>query len=125
MNISNGTVNRIELRGYVGQEPKVSVVGENTAIRFTMATSEIYKDRTGTIVEETTWHAVTAWAGKDMPPFNTIHKGVVVRVKGRLRNSRYTDRNSGEEKLYWEVLANQISVENDTQEQNGRGGENM
>jgi len=116
MNITNGTVNRIELRGHVGQEPKVSVFGDTTVAKFNMATSEIYKDRTGTIVEETTWHSVSAWAGKGVPPFSSIHKGSLLTVVGRLRNVRYTDRNTGEDKSFWEVLANSVVIEED-----GRG----
>jgi len=113
MNISNGTVNRIELRGHVGQEPKVMVFDGMMVARFTMATSEIYKDRSGAIIEETTWHSVSAWAGKGMPPFSDIHKGTLVTVAGRLRSNRYTDKNTGEDKTYWEVLANSIVIEGD------------
>jgi len=113
MNITNGTVNRIELKGHVGQEPKVSVFGDMTVAKFTMATSEIYRDRTGSIVEETTWHSISAWAGKGMPPFSSIHKGSLVTVTGRVRNNRYTDRNTGEDRSFWEVLASSIIIEED------------
>lgn len=116
MNITNGTVNRIELKGHVGQEPKVMVFDGMTVIRFTMATSEIYKDRSGAIIEETTWHSISAWAGKGMPPFSNIHKGSLVTVTGRIRNNRYTDKSTGEDKSFWEVLANSITIEDD-----GRG----
>ncbi|MBQ0007018.1 MAG: single-stranded DNA-binding protein [Alistipes sp.] len=117
MNITNGTVNRIELKGHVGQEPKVAVFGDTTVIKFSMATSEIYKDRAGSIVEETTWHSISAWAGKGMPRFSDIHKGTLVRVTGRLRNNRYTDRNTGEDKSFWEVLASSIVIEDEEKEE--------
>lgn len=104
------SINRIELRGNVGQEPKINEVGESTVIKFTVATTEIYKDRTGTLKEETTWHNVVAWAGKGMPDFHQIHKGTFVSVTGRVRNTRYTNAD-GEERPYTDVLASRLSIE--------------
>lgn len=123
MNITNGTVNRIELKGHVGQEPKVTVFDGMTVARFTMATSEIYRDRSGAIIEDTTWHSVSAWAGKGMPSFSNIHKGSLITVVGRMRNNRYTDKSTGEDKAYWEVLASSIVIEEDgrTEKENPAG----
>lgn len=103
------SINRIELRGNVGQDPRVNQVGENTVIKFNMATNEIFKDRSGNLKQETTWHTIVAWAGKGMPDFKEIRKGVCVSVNGKLRTNRYTSI-EGEEKIYFEILANRISV---------------
>jgi len=78
--------------------------------RFNVATNETYKDRTGTLKEETTWHTVTAWAGKGMPDFTRIRKGVCVYVLGRVRQVRYTTA-EGEEKSFYEVLASRLNIE--------------
>ena len=63
--------NRIELRGNAGQDARIIKVGDNTVARFNIATNETYKDRSGNLKEETTWHSVTAWAGKGMPDYRT------------------------------------------------------
>lgn len=102
--------NRIELRGNAGQDARIMKVGDNTVARFNIATNETYKDRTGNIREETTWHSVTAWAGKGMPDFSRIRKGVCVYVLGRLRQNRYTTA-TGEEKIFYEVLASRVNIE--------------
>ena len=47
-------MNRIELRGNVGQDARINRVGDNTVVRFNMATNETYKDRSGNLKEETT-----------------------------------------------------------------------
>ena len=52
-NIMDISINRIELRGNVGQEPRVTEVGENKVIKFTVATNERFKDRQGVLKEET------------------------------------------------------------------------
>lgn len=104
------SINRIELRGNVGQEPRVTEVGENKVIKFTVATNERFKDRQGVLKEETTWHNIVAWAGRGMPDFNDIKKGVCVSVSGRVRNIKYTTP-QGEEKWYNDVLANRLHIE--------------
>ncbi|HIZ85413.1 MAG TPA: single-stranded DNA-binding protein [Candidatus Coprenecus stercoravium] len=104
------SLNRIELRGNVGQDARINKVGENTVARFNVATNETYKDRSGNLKEETTWHTVTAWNGKGMPDFARIKKGVCVYVLGRLRQNRYTNA-EGEEKVFYEVLASRVSLE--------------
>ncbi len=108
--MENRSINRIELRGNVGTAPRINEVGETKVIKFSMATSELYKDRTGTIKEETTWHNIVAWAGKGMPDFNDIHKGICVSVLGRVRSVKYTNA-QGEEKYFTEVLANRLQIE--------------
>ena len=45
--MENQTLNRIEIRGRIGQEPRVTRVGEKSVARFCVDTSEIYKDRSG------------------------------------------------------------------------------
>lgn len=103
------SINRVELRGNVGQDPKVNQVGDNTVVKFNMATNEIIKDRNGNLKQETTWHSIVAWAGKGMPDFKEIRKGVCLSVSGKLRNNKYTSQ-EGEEKQYFDILANRISI---------------
>ena len=114
-------MNRIELRGNVGQDARINRVGDNTVVRFNMATNETYKDRSGNLKEETTWHSVSAWNGKGMPDFNNIRKGVCVHVIGRLRQNRYTTA-EGEERSFYEVLASRLVIEEFTSITLLRGG---
>ena len=102
-------INRIELQGHVGHDARIVKVGETTVARFSLATTEIYKDRDGLTRAETTWHSVTAWQGQSMPDFKSITKGCTVHVVGRLRQSRYTTV-EGEERIFYEVLAESIDI---------------
>lgn len=104
------TLNRIELRGHVGQDPRISETGGNTVVNFSMATHEILKDRNGNIRQETTWHNIVAWAGRGMPYFEEIRKGTCVYVVGRVRNQKYT-ASDGTERMYNDVLATRIVLE--------------
>lgn len=104
------SINRIEIRGNVGTTPRINAVGDSKVIRFSVATNERFKDRSGVLKEETTWHNVVAWAGKGMPDFAEIKKGTCVSVLGRVRNIKYTTA-EGEDKYFNEILANRLHIE--------------
>lgn len=106
--MENPTLNRVELRGRVGQDPRIAKVGESSVARFSVATNEIYKDKSGDLKEETTWHNVSVWAGKGIEDFTGLKKGDLVSVVGRLRTVRYTSM-EGEDRQYMEVLASKFS----------------
>lgn len=99
----------MEVRGRVGQDPRIAKVGESSVARFSVATSEIYKDRAGDIREETTWHNISAWAGRGVADFSALKKGAMVSVIGRLRNVKYTSV-EGEDRHYQEIVATKLDV---------------
>ncbi len=99
------SLNKVELKGNVGQEPKiVSVESGGTVARFPLATHESYKDKNGEWKEETTWHNIVAWSLKGMPDFARIKKGVFMELTGKIRYVKYKNA-SGEEKFLTEILA--------------------
>lgn len=108
-------INRIELQGRVGTV-RTNIVGDNMVANFSLVTEYLYKTRDGGAVNETTWHQVTAWEGRDMPDLNTIIKGAPVHVTGRLRTFKYTNAEGQERQLY-EVVANRIRVITDEEGQ--------
>ncbi len=103
------SMNRIELRGNVGQDARVNVVGSSTVARFNMATNEVFKDRNGNMKEETTWHSIVAWSGRGMPDLSRIKKGTLVYVIGRLRINKFITA-EGEERQFPEILASRVSI---------------
>lgn len=104
-------INRIELQGYVGTV-RTNVHNGSKVANFTMITDFLYKSREGSAINESMWHNVVAWSGKDMPDLDLITKGVAVHVTGRLRINRYTSA-EGVEKQFYEVMANKIRIINE------------
>ena len=108
--IMERSVNRVELKGRVGQDAKIlKVENGGTAARFTLATNEIIKGRNDTLREETTWHNIVAWSRKGMPDFDKIRKGTFVAIEGKIRYVKYTAA-TGEEKSMTEILAQKIII---------------
>lgn len=101
-------INRIELQGRIGII-RTNIVGDSMVANFSLVTEFLYKTRDGGAVNETTWHHVTAWEGKEMPDLSTLAKGTPVNVTGRMRTFRYTNA-EGVEKQSYEVFASKVRV---------------
>ena len=101
-------LNSVILRGIIGNA-RIQNIGDTEMARFSVATDHNFKNRSGEVVCETTWHQCTAFKSEKMPDFSSLVKGAGVEVKGRLRNNRFTDSN-GVERTITEILASQVSV---------------
>lgn len=103
------SVNRVELKGRVGQDPKILKVDSAVVIRFALATNEVFRGRDNQFREETTWHNVVAWSKRGMPDFETIKKGTFLEVIGRIKYVKYTDA-AGMERTTTEINASKIII---------------
>ena len=100
-------LNRVELRGRVGHDPRITNVGESQVARFSLATNEAFRGKNGELCEKVTWHNITAWAGRNIMDFKDIRKGLFVALTGRLRNTRFTG-NDGNERYIVEIVAGKL-----------------
>lgn len=106
-------LNRIELRGNVGNIRIQRISGVNVA-NFTVATNLAYRDKDGGAIIETTWHNVTAWESKDIPNLDKIEKGSKVHLVGRIRCQRYIG-SDGIDRTTYEVVARTIELIDDNE----------
>lgn len=105
------TLNRVELRGNVGSEPKITTLESGaTVVRFSLATHETFKGRDGNFKEETTWHSIVAWASKSMPDLTNLRKGDFLEIVGRIRYYKYRSKEGGDEKFATEIVAQKIAL---------------
>ena len=81
-------LNRVELRGRVGHDPRITTVGDSQVARFSLATNEAFR-------------------GKNVMDFNDVHKGTFVSLTGRLRSTRFTG-SDGVERSVFEIVANRL-----------------
>lgn len=101
-------INRIELLGRVGSVRINEINGKKVA-NFSLATEVFIKKASGQILCETTWHNITSWEGNMIADFSRLQKGSLVKVQGRLRNTRYTG-DDGIERTYPEILAHTMDI---------------
>lgn len=96
------------LIGNLGQNPEMKNLENGKKLaRFTLATTEEFKNSDGQKVKETTWHNIVAWNGTADLAGKYLRKGRQVAVEGRLVYKSYEDKN-GVTKYVTEVVINEL-----------------
>src|SRR5258708_14550842 len=78
-------VNKVILLGRLGKDPEARNLESGAmVVNFTLATSEVYKDKTtGERKEITEWHNIVLWRGLAETASKYLHKGDQVYVEGK------------------------------------------
>jgi single-strand DNA-binding protein len=101
-------MNRITLIGRLGRKPELRTFDSGSKVaNFSIATSEYYRDKDNKLAEQTEWHDIALWGEKAAKIADTIDKGTLVLVEGKLTHRRYTDRD-GVERTRTEVVADTV-----------------
>ncbi|MCR5115141.1 MAG: single-stranded DNA-binding protein [Bacteroidales bacterium] len=102
-------VNKAILIGYMGKDPE-SRVFENgrKKVSFTLATTEVYKDKDGNRKEVTEWHNIACWRALADIAEKYFTKGKLLYVEGRLRNRTWEE--NGQKKYFTEIEADNITM---------------
>jgi single-strand DNA-binding protein len=101
-------VNRVMLIGNLGKDPDVQYLEGNIAVaKFSLATTETFKDRAGKLISQTEWHTVVLWRGLAELAQKYLHKGSLVYIEGRLRTLSLED-NVGKKKFATEVVGDNL-----------------
>jgi single-strand DNA-binding protein len=103
------SVNKVILIGNLGKDPEVKYTPQGTAVaKFTLATNERYKDKSGEWQDRTEWHNVVAWARTAEIVGEYLKKGRTVYVEGSLRTSSWEDKQTNQKKYKTEIVVNDL-----------------
>lgn len=117
-------VNRVILIGNLGKDPDVQYLEGNIGVaKFSLATTETYKDRGGKLVSQTEWHTVVLWRGLAELAQKYLHKGSLVYIEGRLRTRSWEDK-EGNKKFATEVVGDNLIMLDKRGEGHGFGSVN-
>lgn len=122
-------VNKAILIGNVGQDPEVKVFenGMKTA-KFSLATSETYKNKQGEKVTNTEWHNVVAFDGLANVIESFVKKGSKLYIEGKIVTRSW--ESDGVKKYTTEIKCNSLQMldakapSNRTQPEQGQGQDN-
>jgi single-strand DNA-binding protein len=105
-----GTVNRVELVGWVGAEPEQRFVPSGVAVcNFRVATNRFAgRNEAGERLVEAEWTTVEAWDKLAEQCGRFIHKGSRVRVTGSLQTQSWEDRETGQKRYKTVVRADEV-----------------
>lgn len=102
------SVNKVTLLGNLGKDPEVQTLeGEIKVAKFSLATSDTYKDNNGQIQSNTEWHTIIAWRGLAELTEKYLLKGSTAYVEGKIKTRSYEDK-AGIKKYVTEIIADNI-----------------
>ena len=111
--------NIVLLVGNLGSVPELrSTNGGTDVASFSIGTSRVkrdsegktYKDESGFTAKDTEWHRITCFNGLGRIVASHATKGMLVSVKGRIHNSKWTDKD-GVDRYGYEIIADDVLLQ--------------
>jgi single-strand DNA-binding protein len=105
-----GSVNKVILIGRLGKDPELKYTAGGTPMaRFTLATDEGFKDRSGEQQKRTEWHTIIAWGKLAEICGEYLTKGKQVYIEGSIRSRQWEDQ-SGNKRTSYDIVARQMTM---------------
>jgi single-strand DNA-binding protein len=103
-----GSVNKVILIGNLGADPELKYTPSNRPVcNLSLATNEVFKDKSGQRQERTEWHRVTVWGDQAENCNKYLAKGRTVYIEGRLQTRSWDDK-EGKKRYSTEVVADRV-----------------
>ena len=105
-----GTINKVILIGRLGRDPELKFTPSGTPVaKFSLATDESYKDRSGEQKDHTEWHNIVAWSKLAEICGQYLTKGKLVYIEGRIQSRQWQDQ-SGNKRTTYEIIAQRMQM---------------
>lgn len=96
-------LNKVELIGRLGKDPEIKHLDSGQVMaRFSIATTETFKDRDGEKKETTEWHNVVVWGKQAETAEKFLTKGKLIYLEGSIRTRKWEDK-EGQTKYTTEI----------------------
>jgi len=105
------SLNKVVLIGHLGRDPELKYTADGTAYaRFSLATSESFKNKEGKDVERTEWHNITVWSKLAETCAQYLKKGARIYMEGKIRT--YIDPKDDSKKYFGIQMSEMIFLDN-------------
>lgn len=102
------SVNKIILMGRLGQDPLLKTTKTGVSVcKFSIATTEKWKDSKGEYTERTEWHNIVVWGKPAENCAKYLQKGAQVYLEGKLQSGSWDDA-EGKKHFKTEIIANEV-----------------
>ncbi len=103
-------VNKVILIGRLGADPEMRYTADGTPVAtFRIATTETWKNKDGTKVDQTEWHRIVAWRKLGEISGEYLKKGKLVYVEGKIQSREYEGRDGIKRKTF-EIVATSMQM---------------
>jgi single-strand DNA-binding protein len=117
------SLNRVILVGNVGRDPEITHIPslDKDVAKFSIATTEVFMDRTTNQFQDTTeWHNIVAWGYTAKKVERGVSKGSLVLVEGKIKTRKWKDQNE-QDRWTTEILADSVTVLDRSNREGGSG----
>jgi single-strand DNA-binding protein len=102
-----GSINKVILIGNLGADPELKYTPSSRALcNLRIATTEVFKDKSGQKQERTEWHRVTVWGDQAENCSKYLSKGRSVYIEGKLQTRSY--EKEGQKHYATDVVADRV-----------------
>jgi single-strand DNA-binding protein len=102
-----GSINKVILIGNLGADPELKYTPSSRALcNLRVATTEVFKDKSGVKQERTEWHRVTVWGDQAENCSKYLAKGRSVYIEGKLQTRSY--EKEGQKHYATDVVADRV-----------------
>jgi len=103
-------VNKVILVGNLGKDPELRRLENGTAVtKFSLATSDSYKDKDGNRVDQTEWHNIVLWRGLAEVAEKYLKKGSQIYIEGKIKSRSWEDK-EGNKKYTTEIVGDNMKM---------------
>lgn len=101
------SVNLVMLVGNLGGDPELKYTSQGKPFcKFSLATTDEWKDARGVKHEKTEWHRITIWGPQAETSGKELAKGSTVYIEGKIQTSKTEDR--GQTHYWTEIKVDKI-----------------
>jgi len=117
-------INKVILIGNLTRDPELKAIPSGEKVcTFSMATNEVYKDKSGKKIEKVEFHNVVVWGRTAENVATYMKKGSQIYVEGKLQTRSWEDQATQKKMYRTEVLAVTVQFgSNKTQSITGNAG---
>ena len=104
------SINKVILIGRLGKDPEVKYTPSGAPVaKFSLATDEVFKDRSGEQQKRTEWHNIVAWNRLAEICGEYLTKGKQIYIEGSIRSRQWEDQ-SGNKRTSYEIVAREMKM---------------
>ncbi len=114
-------VNKAILVGNLGKDPEVRTTQNGAKwARFSLATTESYRDRDGNRQDLTEWHNIVLWRGLADIAERFLRKGSKVYLEGKIQSRSYEGQD-GQTRYVTEIIGQNLTMLDSRRDGNSGG----
>lgn len=103
-------INKAILVGRLGKDPEIRYTPDGAMVTsFSVATDEVWKDKSGEKVQKTEWHRIVTFSKLAEICGKYLAKGKLVFIEGRIQTRSWDDK-EGKKHYTTEIIANNMKM---------------